>query len=593
MLFQSLYGIIFITMKVFLIICCAVLVTGLVHRGQLYTDLANFCSNNGMFFLSLTTTDEKPLLQNEAQKAFVAFQKHDLRVRRLSYNKLYPELNFNLDTLILLTETRILSEPFRFQIYLEHIGNHKIRKTILMFVDHFDSNQESKLNDALNNLVTGNAWFILLYQNSIMTKYCNILSLPNNTKTLVQDMKLNERNQMVEIKDLEGLELYSNTLSWEPYFMISNCDDMGKDCKMRGFLNDFMNVMGNMINFTWTSHAPPDGSWGIVDENGVWTTGPMGRVIKGEYHMSISLWLWKFERFGLMDFVSVHPSSYVLALTPQPAEVDFGLFIRPFQEEAWLLISCFIIMILTTIVVPYSLLTYYDHTEGFKLTSLTSWLFFVIINAYYGGALTMFFTSELTLPFNSIEDVMRSYPDWNLKYRVGNDIFWKVKAKAGDPLYSEFWERVASNQEEYTFQNLEDGLNLIKNERSVIHIGEGDLKSFFKNNPFHQQNLKVFAKSQPQPAGIVVELNSPLTPILRTASTALAEAGIKDALLQEWEGASIPQNAEVETMVLTNGQTILVFLVILMSFGCSILILFCEIKYKIIMDYKKANVEKI
>ena len=205
----------------------------------------------------------------------------------------------------------------------------------------------------------------------------------------------------------------------------------------------------------------------------------------------------------------------------------------------------------------------------------------------------MFFIGEETLLFNSIEDVMRSYPDWNLKYRVGNDIFWKVKAKAGDPLYSEFWERVASNQEEYTFQNLEDGLNLIKNERSVIHIGEGDLKSFFKNNPFHQQNLKVFAKSQPQPAGIVVELNSPLTPILRTASTALAEAGIKDALLQEWEGASIPQNAEVETMVLTNGQTILVFLVILMSFGCSILILFCEIKYKIIMDYKKANVEKI
>ena len=207
-----------------------------------------------------------------------------------------------------------------------------------MFVDRFDSNQESRLNDVLNNLVTGNAWFILLYQNSIMTKYRNILSLPNNTKTLVQDIEFAESNQMVKNYNLEGLELYSNTLSWEPYFMISNCDDMGKDCKMRGFLNEFMNVMGNMINFTWTSHAPPDGSWGIVDENGVWTTGPMGSVIKGEYHMSISLWLWKIERFGLMDFVSVHPSSYVLALTPQPAEVDFGLFIRPFQEEAWLLI---------------------------------------------------------------------------------------------------------------------------------------------------------------------------------------------------------------------------------------------------------------
>ena len=180
--------------------------------------------------------------------------------------------------------------------------------------------------------------------------------------------------------------------------------------------------------------------------------------------MSISLWLWKFERFGLMDFVSVHPSSYVLALTPQPAEVDFGLFIRPFQEEAWLLISCFVIMILTTIVLPYSLLTYYDHTEGFKLTSLTSWLFFVIINAYYGGALTMFFTSELTLPFNSIEDVMRSYPDWNLKFLNGNEPHFIIKAKSGDPLYSEFWKRVTIRREEQTFQNLEEGLNMIKKD---------------------------------------------------------------------------------------------------------------------------------
>ena len=107
----------------------------------------------------------------------------------------------------------------------------------------------------------------------------------------------------------------------------------------------------------------------------------------------------------------------------------------------------------------------------------------------------MFFSSKLTLPFNSIEDVMRSYPDWNLKYRAGSDIFWKVKAKAGDPLYSEFWERVTSNRDEYTFQNVEEGLNLIKNERVVIHIGEGTLKQYFKNNPYHQQSLKVFAKS--------------------------------------------------------------------------------------------------
>ena len=73
----------------------------------------------------------------------------------------YPELKFDLDSLILLTEKRILSEPNTFQMYLEQIGNHKIRKTILLFVDHFDLNQEYELNDALNNLVTGNYGWVM------------------------------------------------------------------------------------------------------------------------------------------------------------------------------------------------------------------------------------------------------------------------------------------------------------------------------------------------------------------------------------------------------------------------------------------------
>ena len=192
----------------------------------------------------------------------------------------------------------------------------------------------------------------------------------------------------------------------------------------------------------------------------------------------------------------------------------------------------------------------------------------------------MFFIGESTLPFNSIEDVMRSYPDWNLKFKDGSDVYFKVKADASDPLYSEFWERVTSNREEHIFQNLEEGLSLIKNERTAIHIGEGELKQYFKNNPYHQQKLKIFSRVPPQAGGIIVQLNSPLKPILQAAFNSLTEAGIKDALLEEWEGSSIPQNDEVETVVLTNGQMILVFLVILFFFGCSILILFCEISLK-------------
>ena len=65
---------------------------------------------------------------------------------------------------------------------------------------------------------------------------------------------------------------------------------------------------------------------------------------------------------------------------------------------------------------------YYEHTDGYKITSTTAWIFFVLLNAYYGGALTMFFTSEAPIPFNTIEDVMKSYPAWKLKMNGDIDI---------------------------------------------------------------------------------------------------------------------------------------------------------------------------
>ena len=68
------------------------------------------------------------------------------------------------------------------------------------------------------------------------------------------------------------------------------------------------------------------------------------------------------------------------------------------------------------------------------------------------------------------------------------------------------------------------------------------MKQYFKNNPYHQQKLKVFSKMPPDTASMIVQLNSPLKPILQAAFNSLTEAGIKDTLLEEWEGSSIPQN---------------------------------------------------
>ena len=184
----------------------------------------------------------------------------------------------------------------------------------MVFRDLLDASVETKLNDAMNDIITGNIWFTLLYQRfENTTKYFNIISISNNTKTLKQEINFGETNQIIENYDLEGMILYSNTLSWAPYFMISNCDEIGKNCEMKGFLNDYMNAMGNILNFTWTSHIDIDGNWGVIGQDGV-PTGVMGSVIKGEYHLSLSQWLWRFERYGLMDFVTTTTQSNVFGL---------------------------------------------------------------------------------------------------------------------------------------------------------------------------------------------------------------------------------------------------------------------------------------
>ena len=105
----------------------------------------------------------------------------------------------------------------------------------MVFRDLLDSSDEAKLNDVMNNIITGNLWLTLLYQRfENTTKYYNIISISNNTLTLKQEINFGETNQITENYDLEGMKLYSNTLSWAPYFMISNCDKIGKNCEMKG-----------------------------------------------------------------------------------------------------------------------------------------------------------------------------------------------------------------------------------------------------------------------------------------------------------------------------------------------------------------------
>ena len=178
---------------------------------------------------------------------------------------------------------------------------------------------------------------------------------------------------------------------------------------------------------------------------------------------------------------------------------------------------------------------YYHLLHRYMLSSTSSWLFFVLLNAYYGGALTMFFTSEAPIPFNTIEDVMISYPTWKLKMMAGNDVYFQYKALEGDPLYKEFFQRTKTNPKNSVYQTVDQGLIQMKYDQVVLHIGQGNLLGHFKANPFWSQKIKTFDKGRPEFMNHILPKNSPLTPLLRRVQLKLVESGTLDYLKMQWQ----------------------------------------------------------
>ncbi len=69
-------------------------------------------------------------------------------------------------------------------------------------------------------------------------------------------------------------------------------------------------------------------------------------------------------------------------------------------------------------------------------------MFFVLVNAFYGGALTMFFSSAPELPFSSARDGLLLYPKWKMVLPEDQRVLVDSLAKeVKDPPFVEFYRR--------------------------------------------------------------------------------------------------------------------------------------------------------
>ena len=156
-------------------------------------------------------------------------------------------------------------------------------------------------------------------------------------------------------------------------------------------------------------------------------SGVFGDVAAGQYDIGLSVWTYTANRERFVDLNVVFTWDYRTAsLVHQPLDIDPGLFIRPFTEFSWALIFALF-------TIQFIFLFMFQFLEKRKVSKsiveLTAWIFFIILYAYYSGALTMFFTVESILPFEKIEDAMLAVPKWKVIVLEGMEEDLKEKAR--------------------------------------------------------------------------------------------------------------------------------------------------------------------
>ena len=151
--------------------------------------------------------------------------------------------------------------------------------------------------------------------------------------------------------------------------------------------------------------------------------------MRGKYQIGISTWVWNTERDKVLEFaLPNHMTNLVLSYHSTTPELDYGLVIRPFTNNAWTCIGIILITGLVFLFLPYFFIRSWDNMSANTIIKLSLWFFFVLINAYYGGALTMFFANEIDPPFKNLREVLQAFPRWNLIFPSSMEILFKVPA---------------------------------------------------------------------------------------------------------------------------------------------------------------------
>ena len=547
-------------------------------RGQedAVDDVLSVLQVNGKKYLSVTAGNQPSSLM------FLDDLKSRVNNYKLQMELDKERLEFWKDTLLVITS---VNETDSWSRMLQVLSTTRVMGGFLVILDGTDEQTVLEMLQKDLDVQPEGSYFYLAIDVDGKLVWKRVMTVKNLFHPIITPLRFDQQRYIIEEYDMQGLEIKSVSLDWRPYFALTNCDKQQQNCEISGYLADLMSILAERFNFTIRTDREPDLNWGVkpisgpLNASGTWG-GILGRVFsQEEYQFSIGTWITHKSRKDMFDFIHMFNDPILLVLSPRPPEYDIELFIRPFRRENWIIIGCVAAFILGLVNIPSLVIDSYAQTTSRKLYIMFGWLMFVLIEVYYSGALTMFFTSETPLPFDDIIGVFRAYPEWKLMYRVNNDIIYLPYVESGHPDYVRFWEIKEQSPEVHQYPDVPAAMERVLSERMVGDIQKQWVREYLKAHPEVANRIRTLEVGQPIINSLICSKNSPLTPMLRHGMQMLTEDGVAEYLDLKWMGnKDIEGRSQIANSLtlLTPGHVVLVFFIMVGTIMSVLVTLFLE-----------------
>ena len=143
-------------------------------------------------------------------------------------------------------------------------------------------------------------------------------------------------------------------------------------------------------------------------------------MAQGKFDIVLGDLFMTLERQKVFDFGYPYFKSSVKAFMKRSSNaLDFQFFIKPLTQSAWWTILMFLVSFFVAFLATLKCFgnneERTEETLAFKILVMTFWIKFVLIFAYYGGAMTTDLTlNDFNVPFKTFGEV-GNYKEYLLK----------------------------------------------------------------------------------------------------------------------------------------------------------------------------------